>query len=405
MKKITDIIKKAVIGMLCLSAVALVACSDTASTATHTGAQSADASAPARTDAQTEEIKEEGDGVVTVIAAGDNLVHESVYKDAAARARRVNVQTKGYYFDSMYDPIKDIVQAADLAIINQESQICGEGYEASGYPSFCTPVDMGTALMNVGFNAIVTANNHMLDMGDEGLLGTVNYWKDKPVIQVGIDLSEEEGDDIAVFEQEGIKIALLAYTDVLNVSASKSDYAGYTYYNFRTASRQVEKAKQVADIVIVSIHWGEENTFELTSSQKDIASQLARLGVDVILGHHPHVVQSVEWIQANNGNRSLCVYSLGNFLSNMSGSYNTVGMMLQFDVVKNDSSVSIQNVQVIPTITYYTASRSGYCVYPLKTFSKRLAVSHGCNAPASYDAFCSYITDNISEEFLTDYLK
>lgn len=401
MKKITVLIKRIVASALCISALSLIACTEAEDTSAQTDTNEDTAQA---TEAQTEP-EEEKEKRVTVVAAGDNLVHESVYNDAASRARKTDVKNNGYYFDSMYDPVKDIIKAADLAIINQESQICGEGYEASGYPSFCTPTDMGTALMNIGFNAIITANNHMLDMGDEGLLGTVNYWKDKPVIQVGIDISEEDAEDIAVFEQDGIKIALLAYTDVLNGSVSNSDYVKYTYYNFNTASKQITKAKSIADIVIVSMHWGVENTFDVTSDQRDIASQLTRLGADVILGHHPHVVQAVEWIQAKNGNKALCVYSLGNFLSNMSKSVNTVGMIFQFDVVKNEEGVSIQDVQVIPTITYYTTSRNAYCVYPLKEFPKRLASTHGCSAPVSYDAFCSYITDNISEEFLTDYLK
>lgn len=401
MKKITVLIKRIIASALCISALSLIACTETEDTSVQTDTDEDTAQA---TEAQTEP-EEEKEKRVTVVAAGDNLVHESVYNDAASRARKTDVENNGYYFDSMYDPVKDIIKAADLAIINQESQICGEGYEASGYPSFCTPTDMGTALMNIGFNAIITANNHMLDMGDEGLLGTVNYWKDKPVIQVGIDISEEDAEDIAVFEQDGIKIALLAYTDVLNGSVSNSDYVKYTYYNFNTASKQITKAKSIADIVIVSMHWGVENTFDVTSDQRDIASQLTRLGADVILGHHPHVVQAVEWIQAKNGNKALCVYSLGNFLSNMSKSVNTVGMIFQFDVVKNEEGVSIQDVQVIPTITYYTTSRNSYCVYPLKEFPKRLASTHGCSAPVSYDAFCSYITDNISEEFLTDYLK
>ncbi len=402
MKKI---ILKILCGAICTSLL-LCACTEQNTDAgANTLQTTEDATNDSESDASTEP-EEESDGKITVVAVGDNLVHEAVYNDAAARARKENAKTEeGYYFDPMYDNVKHIIQNADLAIVNQESQICGKGYKASGYPAFCTPTDMGNTLMNVGFNAIVTANNHMLDMGDKGLLGTVNYWKDKPVIQVGIDLSEEDANDIAVFEQDGIKVALLAYTDVLNGSVSDSDYVGYTYYSFRTASEQIRKAKQVADIVVVSIHWGVENTFELTSDQKTIASQLTRLGADVILGHHPHVVQSVEWIQANNGNKALCVYSLGNFLSTMVNPYNMVGMILQFDLERGESGVSVQNVQVIPTVTFYTKFRDGVCIYLLEDYTRNLAARHGCNIPSSPDTFRSYITDNIAAEFLPDYLK
>ncbi len=347
-----------------------------------------------------------GDGVVTVLAAGDNLVHDAILNDALARGRKNPDKTKRgeYFFTPMYDDVKDVIAAADLAIINQESQICGEGFKPGGYPEFCTPVEMGTTLMNLGFNAIVTANNHMLDKGDDGLLGSYNYWKDKPVMQIGTDISEEDGMDIDVFEQEGIKIALLAYTDVLNGSTSQSDYVDYTYYNPHIAEKQIKKAKELADIVIVSMHWGEENTFDVNNSQKTAAKHLARCGADVILGHHPHVVQSVEWIEAG-GNKALCVYSLGNFLSTMTGSYNMVGMMLQFDVVSENDNVYVTNVRVIPTVTYYTKSRDGVCVYLMENYTRFLAVNHGCNAPNDEATFKSYITDNIAAEFLPDYLK
>ncbi len=389
--------------LCCALLLSLTACSGDGETTD--AVSSADAATEAATDAETLP-PEETDGVVTVLAAGDNLVHEAVYKDALARGRKNpdKVKRGEYYFAPMYDDVKDVIASADLAIINQESQICGEGYEASGYPAFCTPVEMGKTLMDLGFNAIVTANNHMLDMDDEGLVGTYNYWKDKPVIQVGIDLSSEEGMDIAVFEKEGIKIALLAYTDVLNGSTSQSDYAGYTYYNSHVAEKQIKKAKEVADIVIVSMHWGEENTFDVNSSQKSIAKHLTRCGVDVILGHHPHVVQSVEWIEAG-GNKTLCVYSLGNFLSTMTGSYNMVGMMFGFDVVSENGDVYVTNVKVIPTVTYYTKSRDGVCVYLMENYTRFLSVNHGCNNPSDEETFRSYITDNIDEEFLPDYLK
>ncbi len=350
--------------------------------------------------------EETGDGVVTVLAAGDNLVHDAVLKDALARGRKNPDKTKRgeYFFAPMYDDVRDVIASADLAIINQESQICGEGYDPGGYPEFCTPVEMGKTLMDLGFNAIITANNHMLDKGDGGLMGSYNYWKDKPVIQVGTDISEEDGMNISVFEKEGIKIALLAYTDVLNGSTSQSDYAGYTYYNPHIAEKQIKKAKEIADIVIVSMHWGEENTFDVNSSQKNAAKHLTRCGADVILGHHPHVVQSVEWIEAG-GNKTLCVYSLGNFLSTMTGSYNMVGMMFGFDVVSENGNVYVTNVKVIPTVTYYTKSRDGVCVYLMENYTRFLAVNHGCNAPSDEETFRSYITDNISAEFLPDYLK
>lgn len=369
-----------------------------------------------QTTAETEEIPQD-DGKITVVAAGDNLVHEAVYTFAQTLASRNTDYTGKYYFDPMYDDIKPIVQQADLAIINQESQVC-PGYSASGYPDFATPESMGTALINTGFDVIVTANNHMLDNGDDALVTTYNYWKDKPVIQVGIDMSADEGMDIAVFEQDGVKIALLAYTDVVNGGSSavkKSKYAKYTYYDFDIAKKQINKAKEVADLVFVSMHWGKEDSFKPNSAQKEIANQLAGLGVDVIIGHHSHVIQPIEWIETDEG-KTLCIYSLGNFLSTMLNSYHMVGLMVSFDVITNDGEPYIDNVVVIPTVTNYVNSPSGklkdrkdVAVYLMENYTEEMVKNHGCNSndpsPVTMALMKSYVTDNIAKEFLPDFLK
>lgn len=362
--------------------------------------------------------EDEGDGIISVIAAGDNLAHEAVFTYAKTLAADKNGYDKKYYFDSMYDDVRDVVKSFDLALINQESQI-RTNETASGYPRFASPVELGEAVMNAGFNVIVTANNHMLDKNDDGIVDTVNYWKDKPVIQIGSDLSENDGMNIAVFEQDGFKIALLAYTDVVNgapSSVNKSEYAKYTYYNEKTAKKQIEAAKEIADFVIVSMHWGDEDEFDADSSQKGIARKLAELGANAIIGHHPHVVQTIEWIETENG-KTLCVYSLGNFLSTMLYARNMVGMMVSFDIVTNEGEPYIKNVKVIPTVTHYSPApsskglehRGDIAVYLMENYTEKMAKSHGCNENESktvtLEKLKSYITDNVPTEYLPDFLK
>ncbi len=362
--------------------------------------------------------EDEGDGIISVIAAGDNLAHEAVFTYAKTLANGKDGYDKKYYFDSMYDDIRDVVKSSDLALINQESQI-RTNETASGYPRFASPVELGEAVMNAGFNVIVTANNHMLDKNDDGIVDTVNYWNDKPVIQIGADLSESDGMNIAVFEQDGFKIALLAYTDIINgapSSVNKSEYAKYTYYNEKTAEKQIKAAKDVADFVIVSMHWGKEDKFDVNSTQKSIAEDLAKWGADAIIGHHPHVVQTIEWIETENG-KTLCVYSLGNFLSTMLYARNMVGMMVSFDIVTNEGEPYIKNVKVIPTVTHYSPAPSGkglehrgdIAVYLMENYTEKMAKSHGCNENESktvtLDKLKSYITDNVPTEYLPEFLK
>ncbi len=378
----------------------------------------ADDTAESAEGTETLPSEDEDDGIISVIAAGDNLAHEAVFTFAKTLASKKDGYGKDYYFDSMYDDVRDVVKAADLAIINQEPQV-RTNTAPSGYPRFASPVELGQAVMDAGFNVIVTANNHMLDKNDDGIVDTVNYWKDKPVIQVGADLSENDGMDIAVFEQDGFKIALLAYTDVINgapSSVNNSDYAKYTYYNEKTAKKQIEAAGEIADFVIVSMHWGDEDEFDADSSQKKIAEKLAEYGADAIIGHHPHVVQTIEWIETENG-KTLCVYSLGNFLSTMLYARNMVGMMVSFDIVTNDGEPYIKNVKVIPTVTHYSPAPSGkgleqrgdVAVYLMENYTDEMAKSHGCNENESktvtLDKLKSYITDNVPTEYLPEFLK
>lgn len=427
------IIRRILTGALSLSMLlAIASCgpneNDTSSSADSTSSQMTEAvittdaeQTETETDIKTDPPKED-DGIISVVAAGDNLVHEAVYTFAATLAEREGGRYGDYYFDPMYEGIKDVVQKADLAMINQESQICTSPFEASGYPRFITPPAMGDALINAGFNVIVTANNHMLDEGDEALLNTAEYWKDKPVITVGIDTSEKDSNDIAVFEKDGFKIAILAYTDVINHCggyddvAKASDYAKYTYYNSKTAEEQIKKANEIADFVIVSMHWGDEDEFEPDSTQKQIAKDLSKWGADVIMGHHPHVVQPIEWIE-NDGRKTLCVYSLGNFVSTMLYARNMVGMMVSFDIVTDDGEPYVTNVMAIPTVTNYIDHptkddlkyRQDVYVYLLEDYTEEMASDHGCNSNESkdvtLDVLRSYITDNVSDEFLPDYLK
>lgn len=360
----------------------------------------------------------EGDGIISVIAAGDNLAHEAVFTYAKTLASDKDGYDKKYYFDSMYDDIRDVVKSSDLAIINQESQI-RTNETASGYPRFASPVELGEAVMNAGFNVIVSANNHMLDKNDDGIVDTVNYWKDKPVVHIGADLSENDGMNIAVFEQDGFKIALLAYTDIINgapSSVDKSEYAKYTYYNEKTAEKQIKAAKEIADFVIVSMHWGKEDKFDVNSTQKSIAKDLAKWGADAIIGHHPHVVQTIEWIETENG-KTLCVYSLGNFLSTMLYARNMVGMMVSFDIVTNNGKPYIENVKAIPTVTHYSPAPNGkglehrgdVAVYLMENYTEKMAKSHGCNENESktvtLEKLKSYITDNVPTEYLPEFLK
>lgn len=369
---------------------------------------------------------ESGEVRISFAAAGDNLIHESVYKDAAARASASasSGTTKSEYdFESMYsDNIKEIVAAADIAFVNQEGPIVPD-MPASGYPAFNAPTEVGDTLIDIGFDIINLANNHMLDMEGkcEGLRGTIEYWKTKNVLTVGAYESESDYNTIRVLESKGKRIAVLSYTYGTNGNSLNARSAGLVvpYIDDSVLIDQVSKASEVSDAVVVSMHWGEENVFEVTSEQRRLASLLSKYGADVVIGHHSHTLQPMEWVTGDSGNKTLVIYSLGNFISSQLYSYNLVGGLVTFDLVfADDGALTVENVLMNPTVTNYSAdanvmdsqgyyARSGVSVGLLGDFTSDMCESHGSQLYAKFtlETLRGYVTSTIPSEFLPSYLK
>ena len=269
---------------------------------------------------------------MSLIAVGDVLIHESVYKDA--------MNNDGTYdFSKMFDVVSPIIKKYDLKFCNQESTIGGSVLGISGYPAFNSPEEIGDELVNIGFNLISLANNHALDKGVDAVLYSNSYWKSKNVITAGAYSSKQERDEVKVYEKNGIKYAFLAYTTLSN-NKVPNDYIINMYSNERAKS-DIENVKDKVDVIIVSMHWGEEYTNIPTKEQKEIAHFLSNLGVNVIIGAHPHVVQPIEYIDD-----TLVIYSLGNFISNqLSVELNRgIGLMVGMDIIVDEGRVKIDNL-------------------------------------------------------------
>ena len=290
-----------------------------------------------------EEVKEKK---ISLFAVGDVLIHESVYKDA--------YEDGTYDFSKMFEYIEPIMKKYDLKYCNQESTIGGSALGISGYPSFNSPDEIGDELVKLGFNLISLANNHALDKGIDAVHYSNSYWKSKNVITAGAYESKEERDEVKVYEMNGIKYAYFAYTTLSN-SKVPNDYL-INMYSADRAQEDIEKVKDKVDVIIVSMHWGVEFDNEPTDSQKQIAEYLSGLGVNVIIGSHPHVVQPVEYI-----GDTLVIYSLGNFISNqLSISTNAgIGLMLGMDIIVNDEGVKIDNLYK-ELILSYADQKSNY---------------------------------------------
>ena len=292
--------------------------------------------------------------VVSFVAAGDNLIHGVIFMQAANRSI-----DGGYDFDYVYENTEDYFDKFDVRFINQETLV-NDAYAPSHYPQFSTPIEMGEKVLDMGFDVIGTSNNHSYDKGVKGIKSSLEYWNNKDVVNVGF-YTGDDSKDIKYLTVNNIKMAFLAYTYGTNGISIYDDTSPYIINcdDFDTIDRQVAIAKENSDIVIVSCHWGWEDTNNVNDYQKYVADHLNKIGVDVIIGTHPHVIQTVEWrTNTENANKTLICYSLGNFVSAQSRANNMLGGLFQFNIVKSydengTEAISVVSPYFVPTITHY----------------------------------------------------
>lgn len=287
---------------------------------------------------------------LSLVMVGDALLHSSVYKDA--------YKNGVYDFSSQIELIKPIVQNYDLAFYNQETVLGGTELGLSDYPTFNSPKEFGDNMIDAGFNIVNLASNHTMDRGEKAILSSLEYWKTKEdiVLFSGSYSSLEESQQIPIKEKNGIKYALLSYTYGTNgIPIPEGKEYLVNIYSDEKAKNDIEKIRDKVDVLLVSMHWGIEYQSEPNEEQKREAEYLSSLGVDVIIGTHPHVIQPITYI-----NNTLVIYSLGNFISaqDTDGDYNCiVELMSSVDIVKETngktSTVKLENLNNELLYDYY----------------------------------------------------
>ena len=368
-----------------------------------TGDNSSDTSVFRDTETDTETAAPEiQETVVSFVGAGDNIVYYGNVRDAASCALPGG---RSYNFAPIYKDVAERIATADISFINQETLMCGEGYKFSYYPMFNGPQDMGYDLAELGFDVVNIANNHMLDKGAAGLKATIDFWNTfEEVTLIGGYLNEEDYNTVRVVEASGIRVAFLSYAFYANgLTLPASSELIFPYPDEETVARQIKKAQEEADFVIVSAHWGDENTFTPNDEQRQWAEYFAECGADAVIGHHPHVIQPIEWITRPDGKKMLCVYSLGNFVAEMARDYNMLGGLISFDIIRRGNEVTAENVVFTPTVYYFTTSFYRNHVYLLTDFTKKMALSHGLayyGRSLSIDTLMKYLHNTIDDSFL-----
>ncbi len=273
-------------------------------------------------------------------AVGDILIHDRVY-----RAAEVN----GVYdFNPMIEKVTPFLKKADLTIANSESMIGGSEIGLSSYPSFNSPYEVGDAFKSSGVDIVTLANNHTLDRGLPAIENAIGYWDKIGMVHTGSSLSSDKRSEIALITKNDIRFSFLSYTYGTNGIPTP---AGKDYLVNRidplVIKEDLKRAREVSDVVVLSLHFGQEYEKMPTADQIELARFSADNGADIILGHHSHVLQPPAWINTVDGRKVFVVYSLGNFLSGQDGLDRQIGAILHLDIVKNEtadsSTITLQN--------------------------------------------------------------
>lgn len=314
---------------------------------------------------------------ITVAMVGDMLMHERVMESG--------LQEDGSYdFDHLFQHVEERIRAADLALVNQETILGGTDMGLTGYPCFNSPYELGTAEVDAGFDVILHATNHALDKGKKGVMNCMDFWEEQypEIPYLGINKSEEQQDGIYIYEQDGIKLAILNYTYGTNGISTPSDMPYLVdYLDQEKVVNELQLANELADFTIVCPHWGKEYYLGVSSEQKKWTQIFLENGVDLVIGTHPHVIEPVEWVMDEDGNRMLVYYSLGNFVNGTSGTGDgvmnrCVGGLAEVEIGRDeDGKVVIKDYDCIPLVCHIDEGEA-YTVWYLEDYTQELAAKN-----------------------------
>ena len=318
--------------------------------------------------------KEQEENTIELLAVGDNIAHQTI--------REVGMTEYGpWNYDSVYQYVKEDVEAADLALVTQETIFVENREDVSGYPSFGTPPEFGDALVNTGFDVIASATNHALDKGTDSIEYTLNWWEENhPDIPVlGLYDSEEAAEEIPIISCKDLKLAMLDYTYSLNGLELPS---GQEYmvdvFDEEKAREDIRQAKELADVVIVVMHVGNEYEQDVDQETQEWTDIFLEEGVDIVIGSHPHVVRTMETLTGEDGHKMLVYYSLGNFTSTQTDLPSLMGAMAKITVRKNieTGEIEIPEHEFIPLLMYYNKEIPQAAIYKLEDYPQELIQQH-----------------------------
>ncbi|MEE0956005.1 MAG: CapA family protein [Eubacterium sp.] len=312
------------------------------------------------------------DQEITILAAGDNLIHQAI---------NLQYQTVdgGYDYTPAYADVKDEISQADIAYVNSETPMAGDIFPVSGYPVFNTPPQNADALVDAGFDIVNQGNNHACDMGADGIARTLQVWQERNIPVTGMYQDDADLHTMRIIEKNGIRVAFLGFIEMMNRDIPDS-YQFVFIQDEDKVKSLIEEAKQQADLVVVSVHWGTEYTTVLSERQLDMGQKMADWGADIIFGSHPHVIQKLDVLtRESDGRKVPIIYSLSNFISAMPWKQELLGGFLTVKVVKDGATGEIypDSMQFTPLVSWYGDCYSNLHVVRFETLDEATAEQHG----------------------------
>lgn len=321
--------------------------------------------------------KEQEENIIDFLAVGDNIAHLGMRESGMTESGDWN-------YDAIYQPVKEDVEAADLALVTQETVFVENREDISGYPSFGTPPEFGDALVHTGFDVVAHATNHILDKGTDSIEYTMKWWKENHADTriLGIHESQADADNMTVIQCKALKLAMLDYTYGLNdiLLAEDKSYM-IDVFNEEKARADIKKAREAADVVIVVMHVGDEYVQDVDDQTRQWVNLFLEEDVDIVIGSHPHVIRTMETLTGEDGHKMLVYYSLGNFTSTQNDLPSLLGAMAKITIKKDvkTGAIQIPEHEFIPLLMHYNHDSRTYGIYKLNEYTQELADQHTAN--------------------------
>ena len=352
--------------------------------------------------AKKEAEKPKGPVTVEAMMIGDILMHDPLVQSGA--------QDDGSYnYDFLYQHIKPYIDAAELRILNQETVM---GLPEAGYsmtnggmgPIMNSPTALADSEMRFGFNMILNAHNQIFDQGYARLAHEMDYWManypNVPVLGVNnptapeTDKSQDYVNNIYVYEKDGFKIAFLNHTYDTNEHPDvERDYQLCSYMTEDKVRADVQKARDLGvDLIVACPHWGQQYTTETSEEENTFSKLYTDLGVDLIFGCHPHILQRCEMLRNAQGHRTLCFYSMGNYVASLMSPECLIGGIARATFVKEaDGTAHVTAASLVPTVICNTYGPN-MTAFPIMDFSPEIAAqnSSGMTQEGAH-AFCAEV--------------